>query len=474
MDPKKIREQVRASLAAKLAARKVQTDTIANLRAAAGAGDASATEAAVRAAIDARTATDAEIDQLEARDTELTAEIDREEAIDRLSADRAPSGAQAGTLRGTGNVVRVGNEPHAYSRETDPNGRQFMRDVALQFMHGSRAGDSNGRLDRHMQEVRVDQAAYLERAAGTGAFAGLTVPQYLTDMYAPLARTMRPFADACNHHDLPADGMVLNLSRITTGTSAALQASENSAVSNTDIDDTLLAVNVQTNAAQQILSRQAIERGTGTEDVTVQDMFRAYASTLDNTLINQATTGFAASATTQTFTTPVTNIALYSQIIKAQSGVEAIMLNMATGDNIVVMHSRRWYGLQSAVSASFPLIQQPGLLTQQYGQNYLQSYGSGLRGLLPNGAPVIVDNNIVTNLGGGTNQDEVYVADRQECHLWEDTNAPVFIRAEQPAAASLGVLFVLYGYFAYTFGRYPGMQQKITGAALIPPAFDGT
>jgi hypothetical protein len=50
----------------------------------------------------------------------------------------------------------------------------------------------------------------------------------------------------------------------------------------------------------------------------------------------------------------------------------------------------------------------------------------------------------------------------------------VFIRAEQPAAASLGILFVLYGYFAYTFGRYPGMQQKITGTGLTPPLFDGS
>lgn len=473
MDPEKLLEQVRASLTAKIAARKIQTDQISNLRAAAAANDPTVTDDVVRAAVAARQATDQEIDQLAAREAELKAEIDRESAIDRLTSESVPA-ARSAQLAGTDRTVRVGNEPRAYSRETDPNGRQFMRDVALNYMHGDRAKDSTGRLDRHMQEVRVEQGEYLSRAAGTGAFAGLTVPQYLTDMYAPLARTMRPFADACNHHDLPADGMTLNLSRITTGTSAALQASENSAVSNTDIDDTLLTISVQTNAAQQTLSRQAIERGTGTEDVTVQDMFRAYASTLDNTLINQASTGLAASATTQTFTTPVTNPALYSQIVKAQAGVEAIMLNMASGDNIVVMHSRRWYALQSALSATFPLIGQPGVMAQMAGENFKSKYGDGARGLLPNDAPVIVDNNIVTNLGGGTNQDEVYVADRQECHLWEDPNAPVFIRAEQPAAASLGVLFVLYGFFAYTFGRYPGQVQKITGAALIPPAFDGT
>jgi hypothetical protein len=471
MNLEQIREQVRAQMRALLEQRATAQTALNAVRA-----DTNSTAAAITTATEARDAFDNQIDALTARETELTTEIDREAAMSALANRVTPAnrtGGQGGVLPGTGTDVRVGQEPRSYSRENDPSGRTFIRDVGLRFAFGAGAQESNERLDRHMAEVRVEQAQYLSRAAGTGAFAGLVVPQYLTEMYAPMARAMRPFADACNHHDLPPDGMTLNISRITTGTSAALQASENTGVSNTDIDDTLLAISVQTNAGQQTLSRQAVERGTGTEDVTVQDLFRAYSTTLDSTLINQGTTGLAASATTQTFTTPVTSLATYSQIIKAQSGVEAIMLDMASGDNIVVMHSRRWYSLQSSSSAAVPLIQQPGL-NGSFGVNLQETYGSGARGRLPNGAPVIVDNNIVTNLGGGTNQDEIYVADRMECHLWEDPNAPVFIRAEQPAVASLGILFVLYGYFAYTFGRYPGMAQKVTGAALIPPAFDGT
>jgi hypothetical protein len=77
------------------------------------------------------------------------------------------------------------------------------------------------------------------------------VPQYLTDMYAPKVQAMRPFADICNKHDLPPDGMTVNISRITTGTSTALQATENVAVSETDIDDTLLTENVQTAPASR-------------------------------------------------------------------------------------------------------------------------------------------------------------------------------------------------------------------------------
>jgi len=357
------RTQVRESMRSLLAQRAAATASLDAVRA-----NPASTPEQITSATQARDAFDSQIDALIVRETELTAEIDRETAMSALSNRITPepaasrTGGQAGVLPGTDTSVRVGQEPRAYARENDPSGRMFMRDVGLRHLHGAGAAESNDRLTRHMQEERVERGQYLVRAAGTGAFAGLTVPQYLTESYAPLARAMRPFADACNHHDLPADGMTLNISRITTGTSAALQATENSAVSNTDIDDTLLTINVQTNAGQQTLSRQAVERGTGTEDVTVQDLFRAYATTLDSTLINQGTTGLAASATPQTYTdASPTGPETYAQIIKGQAGVEAVMLDMASGDNIVVMHSRRWYGLQSSMSATFPIISQQGL-----------------------------------------------------------------------------------------------------------------
>jgi hypothetical protein len=98
----------------------------------------------------------------------------------------------------------------------------------------------------------------------------------------PAVAALRPFADQCNHHDLPPDGMTVNISRITTATSVAVQASENTAVSETNIDDTLLTENVQTAAGQQTLSRQAIDRGTGVEEIVMDDLFRRYATTLDS------------------------------------------------------------------------------------------------------------------------------------------------------------------------------------------------
>ena len=384
------------------------------------------------------------------------------------SEERSPTNA-ASTKPAYDRVARVGQEERTYSPKSDRAGGLFLRDVAAMFLQSN--PESSMRLNRHMQEERVERAEYLTRAAGTGAFTGLTVPQYLTDMYAPATANLRPFADICNSHPLPADGMTVNISRITTATSVALQATENSAVSETDIDDTLLTENVQTAAGQQTLSRQAIDRGTGVEDVVMGDLFRRYATTLDSTLINQATTGLAAVATTTSYTdTTPTAAEFYPKLHAAAAGVEAALLGFAVPSH-VIMHSRRWYWLQSQLSNSWPLFAQPGMDPQSGGTNNASNYGSGNRGTLPNGMAAVVDNNLVTNGGTGTNEDAVYVVPADECHLWEDPQAPVFIRAEQAKAANLGVLLVLYGYFAYSFRRYANAMQSITGTGLVTPVF---
>jgi hypothetical protein len=133
------------------------------------------------------------------------------------------------------------------------------------------------------------------------------------------------------------------------------------------------------------------------------------------------------------------------------------------------MHSRRWYWLSSQMSATWPMINWTNLPVQAAGTaDAASAYGSGPRGVLPSGLVVIVDNNIPTNQGAGTNEDELYVVPASECHLWEDPNAPMFIRAEQAKAANLGVLLVAYSYFAYTMQRYANGMQKVGGTGHGP------
>jgi len=393
----------------------------------------------------------------------LAEEMERDEQQRKIQ----PTGARRA---GGDQRIQVGREERTYRPDTDPYGKRFLLDVSRQFLFQD--VEASSRLSRHMAEERVERHEYLQRAVGTGAWAGLTVPQYLTEMYAPAVAALRPFADICNKHPLPDQGMSVNISRVTTASGAALQASENSAVQETNMDDTLLTIPVQTAAGQQTVSRQAIDRGTGIEDVTLQDLYNRVATVLDSTLINQATTGLAAvaQATAYTDASP-TGPELYPKIVGASAGVEAALLAMGAPSH-AVMHSRRWYWLSSQMSATWPLINWTNIPVQAGGTaNANSSYASGVRGVLPSGLQVIVDNNIATNLGAGTNEDEIYVVPNSECHLWEDPNAPMFIRAEQPAAASLGVLLVAYSYFAYTFGRYTNGMGKVAGTGLVSPSF---
>ncbi|MBM7083608.1 hypothetical protein [Micromonospora humidisoli] len=444
-----------------IAARRTAQDALTALRA-----DPNLTEDAVTARREARDAADADVTRAQEALDELLDEQRREDEVAALSARTAPTASRAPAYD---RVARVGAEERTYRQDQDPRGASFERDVAAAFIGDYEARD---RLTRHMQEERTVRGDQL-RAVGTGAFTGLVVPQYLTDMYAPAAAAGRPFADAIRRHDLPAQGMTVNISRITTPSSADNQSGENNNVAEQDMDDTLLTIPVQTAAGQQTMSRASIERGAGTEPIVVDDLFRRYATNLDGKLINQATTGLSAVATAVTYTdASPTTAELYPKAIEGLSGVEAALLDQASGENLAVMHSRRWYWMQNAMGTSYPLITQPGVVAQTLGANYGERYGRGVRGILPNGTPVIVDNNIATNLGAGTNEDEIYLGDRNEFHLWEDPNAPMYIRAEQPKVASLGVLLVVYGYYAYTHQRY-AHARKISGTGLVTPTFTG-
>jgi HK97 family phage major capsid protein len=396
--------------------------------------------------------------------------------IRKLKAAETETATRMHTTESTGaqkpaydQVARVGREERTYNPDVDRKGAGFLRDVIRK--HFFNDGDANDRLTAHMHEETIERSQYLQRAVGTGGFAGLVVPQYLTDMYAPAVAALRPFADICNHHDLPASGMTVNISRITTPTGVALQATENTSVQNTDMDDTLLTENIQTAAGQQTVSRQAAERGTGIEEVVMDDLFRRYASTLDSTLLNQTTTGLANVATAIQYDDGnPSGVEAWPKLLAGAAQAESALLGFAQPD-VVLMHSRRWYWLQSQMSSQWPLFGQPNIANNAGGENYAVTYGRGARGILPNGMAAVVDNNVATNLGTGTNQDEMYVIATDECHLWEDPAAPVFLRAEQPAAANLGILMILYGYFAYSFRRYPTSFARITGTGLTTPVF---
>lgn len=400
------------------------------------------------------TAADEAISELEARIKDL----EQIEARERTITATTPAGVGG---------AKVKREARTYNPDAERRGEvNFLLDVAA----AQRMGDFEAaqRLNRHMAEERVERPGIESRAVATSAFAGLVVPQYLVDMVAPARRAGRPLADIANRHALPASGMTVNISKITTATSAANQT-QNAATSETNMDDTLLSIDVLTAAGQQTASVQALNRGSGIESVILGDLLGAVNTLVDSTMITQATTGLNAVTDANldiayTDASP-TAAELWPKLFDA---IQQVQTNYFGGVSHLLMHPRRFWWLASNVGTSFPFVNLAGAGPQAGGSVGTTGYGAGPSGYLA-GLPVIVDANIATNLGAGTNEDAIYAISADEVHLWEDD--VVFIRAEQTNAASLGVLFVAYKDYAYTVSRYVNAHARINGTGLVTPTF---
>lgn len=456
-------------LAGAVAARKAKQDALVALRSSVESGDSTITVEQIQAAVAERDAADTALDARKGELDNLRAEAARDDEVAKLQSRSTSTGAGRPAYN---EVARVGAEERTYRQDMDKRGRgqNFLTDVVSQFRGDFEALD---RLRRHMQEERVERGAdVLNRATGTSNFTGWVIPQYLVELNAPAAVAGRQFANICNQHDLPPTGMAAYLSKITTGSSVADQSAQGDTVSETDMDDTQITVSIRTAAGSQSISRQAIERGTGVDEITFGDLLKRYNKNLDTNLLTASTHGLTNVATSVAYTdASPTAQEFYPKIQAAAAASEGVFLDMATG-LICVMAPRRWRWMSAALTTSWPFIAggrvgpENGALTTG-----AMSESGAIRGYLPDGTPVVTDANIPTNLGTGTNEDEAYIVNPEECHLWEDPNSPMMIRADQPQNKKLLVDLVLYGYYAFYLDRYAGGHSKLAGTGLVTPTF---
>lgn len=406
-------------------------------------------------------------DEIRSLDETIAEREERLADLEKLAVDKAAADARSLELAGDKAVsVRVGREELTYRAD---NGGSFIADAFAAQVRGDFAAGE--RIARHQNEMSVEY-----RSVGTGAFTGLVVPQYLTDQVAPYARAGRPFADALRTAPLPSEGLSVNISRITTGSTVTAQATENADSSNTDMDDTLLTIPVRTVSGQQDASRQAIERGTGIDTIIVQDLAAAYATELDRQLINGSGSSgehrgilnvSGINSVTYTDASP-TAAELFPKLADAIQRVNTTRFMPA---NLIVMHPRRWMWLMASVdSQSRPLV-------VPNANGPFNAYGTGENGAAMVvgsilGVPVLVDANVPTNLGAGTNEDRIIVTYADDSILWEQSGSPLQLRFDQTLAGQLTVKLVCFGYSAAAAGsRYPGGVSVISGTGLVTPSF---
>ena len=426
-------------------------------------------------------AADEERDLTETEDTNLKDLATRAEELDtRIAELRAVqvSNLEAAKLRAevnatddtetraVGNVV-VTNEPRTYTEEN--RSVSFFSDLYNSQFNGDI--DASDRIRRHRQESQLEQ-----RTGTVSSYAGLVVPQYLTDLAADLARSGRPFANECTNLPLSDEGMTINVSRVTTGASAAIQATENSTVSSTDIDDTLITESVATIASGQQISRQAIERGTGVDSLIAADMMGAMAAQLESqVIVGSGGSGQLRGVnnvegqTSVVYTDGSPTVAeLFPKIIDA---IQSVNSNRFAPADLILMHPMRLGFLQACLDTTGrPII----LPTNNVPQNSMGTgpvAGYGNTGVQIAGVPVVTSGAVPTDKGAGTNADRIYVVRRSDMLLFEQQGQPALVRYDATAGLNLTVTLVAYEYACAIFGRYPGSVATISGTGLVTPSF---
>lgn len=402
-----------------------------------------------------------------------------EDELDRRSLERYPTGA-APSVRAAS--VRVGREPLTYRSEGEtarnfdgtPAEPTFLQDIYRAQILGDPAAMT--RLQRHGDEMSVEQPGLVKRAVGSSGVPGFVPPAYLAEDFAAYARAGRPTAELCRKMPLPAEGMSVNLPRITTPTKTGVQTAENNTLANQDPASTLLTSPVVTIGGYTSLSRQAVERGQLTEQVVVQDLAADYAAQLDAQILTGSGTGgqhlgmlnvTGINSVAFTSTTPTVPL-LFP---KLASALQAMWSGRFAGPSAFVTSPREWAWIVGQVDSSNRPLVEPSENGPYNAIGTMATAGyTGQAGTILN-VPVIMDGNLPDNLGTGTNESRFIAANFSDIYLWEENGGlPSQIRAEQPSAASLGILYVAYGYSAFAAGRLPRAISVVSGTGMVTPS----
>jgi HK97 family phage major capsid protein len=223
------------------------------------------------------------------------------------------------------------------------------------------------------------------------------------------------------------------------------------------------------------VSRQAVERGELVEEVLTADLSNAHNSELDRQVIN----GSGASGqhlgilgTSGVISVSYTDATPTAQELwpKLVDSVRQVAAQRFAGPDTLIMNPLTWGWLLSTLDTTGrPLFAVGGSEGQFNTQGSSDTAAYEMTGRML-GCNVVVSGNVPVNLGGGSNETRIVAMRGADSYLWEDANAPLYIRAEQPSAASLGVLFVVYSYSAFSTGRQPKSVAVVSGTGLILPA----
>jgi HK97 family phage major capsid protein len=337
----------------------------------------------------------------------------------------------------------------------------------------ARQGDSEA-----WERLRRNNAAGAERerrdgTTGATSMGSFIPPVWLVSELAGLARVGRVLAPFLRDGGFPTTNSI-TIPRITTGSSAAGQAGDNAAVSETDIITAQLARTTVTIAGQQDISQQSVDLSPFPVDqIVFADLNGAYQAELDRQIARGSGTNEllglnqVSGINTVTYTDASPTAAeLYP---KFGDAMQQIHSNRFAPAQLVSMHPRRWAWISTAVDTSGrPL----GIPAGSAAFNPMAIFGEvaaqGVLGYLSNGLAVVGTGSHATNLGAGT-EDQIVAFRPDDVILME---SPLRTRIhEQTLNGNLTLRFQLFAYVNMFAGRFPKSISTIGGTGLIAPAF---
>lgn len=414
------------------------------------------TESDVTAATTVRDQADVTVDTARAEVERLKGEIARDAEIDALTASTTPA-----AVRPTGGA-RVTNEPEIYRRGGQTS---YFGDLFRATTRGHR--ESIERLAANDKQVRA-------LTTTDGAGGDFVPPMWMIQNFVELARPGRVIADQIGHQTLPSGTDTISLPKLLTGTAVAEQATQNTAVQNTDATTGSLSAAVATLAGQQVISQQLIDQSPiSMDEILLADLAADYAIKLDVFVINNNAANkigllnvSGSNAVTFTSGTPTPALA-YSKVADA---IQQIHTGRYMPGDKIFMHPRRWAWFLAALdTANRPLVvPDAGSARSPMATSEGGVVSQGFVGTLQ-GLPVYVDPNIPTNLGAGTNEDRIIVLRSTDVILFE--GSPRAEASIHPNFANLSVNLRFYNYCALHASRLPKAISVIAGTGLVTPTF---
>lgn len=443
--------------------------------------------------------------------SEITAEAEARTADEPLDQGDTETRRAAARAAAGSTTIEVRREPLTYER-WNVRESYFADLVRSSGAFGFGDEEARGRLQRHGAEMRVELRKFETRNFGTrsnpveryadgaadearehrtgraqalefeqrdltrvdGAGGEFVPPLWMMEDFISLARGGRITADLCRGIPLPAGTDSINLPKVATGTSTAMQTADNAAVSETDATTTSVSGAVKTAAGQQDVALQLLEQSPlAFDQIIFEDLADDHAVLVNTQVINgSAAAGqvrgilqiTAVDTTAYTDASP-TLPELYPKVADSLNEVATNRLRPATA---LIMHTRRWFWMAAALDAN----NRPFIVPSAQGaQNVLAAFNAaeaeGPVGAMI-GTTIFADPAIPTNLGGGT-EDKIIATRPQELYLFEGA-----IRARvlpEVGSGTMTVRFQLYNYFAFIPHRRAEATSVIGGTGLAAPSF---